>query len=407
MYKKVIINGNETLYSVSDKGEIKNDKSGNLLKISSSGTVQLSIDGKNSTRKVSRIVADAFIPNENGYEYVTHLDGNKSNNTIENLKWISTKENGQNIWAKRRQNGTTGAGVERGKRKRENIVGTENFIMDNENEKQIVLDGELIPYSINTEGKVKNLQTKKYLNGSILHTYRYINFRANGINKSKAVHQLVASAFIPNPNNYTMVDHINGDRLDNHVENLRWVSAKENANNIHLDKTPSKPNYIEPEYTKEELDNEKWIQYGNYQVSNLGRVIGKHNKILKGTYLDCGYIYYDLDHKNYLGHLLVWEVFNGKKPDKMVINHINGNKHDNRLSNLELITHKENMIKASIETNAWGFKEVGEFDDDGNMLRKFPNASEAARAIGILPSSMRNSIRRKGKCFNGLSYRYI
>lgn len=41
------------------------------------------------------------------------------------------------------------------------------------------------------------------------------------------------------------------------------------------------------------------------------------------------------------------------------------------------------------------------------MLRKFANASVAARAIDILPGSMRNTIRRNGKCYNGLSYRYL
>lgn len=91
----------------------------------------------------------------------------------------------------------------------------------------------------------------------------------------------------------------------------------------------------------------------------------------------------------------------------MVINHINWNKHDNRLSNLEIVTHQENMIKASEETNTWGFKEVGEFDENGSLLRKFANASVAAREIEILPSSMRNSIRRNCKCFNGYYYKYL
>lgn len=61
------------------------------------------------------------------------------------------------------------------------------------------------------------------------HPKGYLQVSLNG--KNYLVHRLVADAFIPNPENKPQVDHINGDKTNNRVENLRWTTSHENNSN--------------------------------------------------------------------------------------------------------------------------------------------------------------------------------
>lgn len=74
-------------------------------------------------------------------------------------------------------------------------------------------------------------------------------FRGNGLKKYPHLQRLVALTFIPNPDNLPQVDHIDGNKFNNNISNLRWVTNKENINNPV---TLSVRNNIMAEYRKTE-----------------------------------------------------------------------------------------------------------------------------------------------------------
>jgi hypothetical protein len=72
--------------------------------------------------------------------------------------------------------------------------------------------------------------------------YAGVVLHMNGIETHYRTHRLVAEAFIPNPENKEMIDHINRIKIDNRVENLRWATRSENLIN-QADRTRHKHIY--------------------------------------------------------------------------------------------------------------------------------------------------------------------
>lgn len=71
--------------------------------------------------------------------------------------------------------------------------------------------------------------------------YLRVRFTINGKTKKYSVHRLVATAFIPNPNNYKCVNHKDGNKLNNRVENLEWCTYSENLKHAYDNNLRSKP----------------------------------------------------------------------------------------------------------------------------------------------------------------------
>ena len=95
--------------------------------------------------------------------------------------------------------------------------------------KKFIYEGQETDYSVSTEGEVRKDTTNYILSQSSQQDYKFVGLIINGRQKRMRVHRMVALAFIDNPDNKPYVNHINGNRSDNNVENLEWVTPSENT----------------------------------------------------------------------------------------------------------------------------------------------------------------------------------
>lgn len=162
---------------------------------------------------------------------------------------------------------------------------------------------------------------------------------------------------------------------------------------------------------------------GRYMVSNFGNVKSLryrgHNeeKIMRTVRHHSGYSIITLGkkpRKNYSVHILVAEAFVDNPCKKPYINHIDGNKSNNRADNLEWVTAKENTqhairtglrdpynIPRRYGEDHYASKPVYQFDIYGNFIKKWGGQSEAARAMGCKSCTIWSRVDNPGMTAKG------
>jgi hypothetical protein len=101
MKKYIAINGYDNNYEINNLGNVRNTKNGIILKSRvNKGYKQVRLRESNqkyTNKFVHRLIAEAFIPNPHKKPFVDHLDNNKANNNMYNLRWATSSENNRNV----------------------------------------------------------------------------------------------------------------------------------------------------------------------------------------------------------------------------------------------------------------------------------------------------------------------
>ena len=231
-------------YEVSDLGEVRGP-SGRVLKptLMQIGyySVAISLGNHKVVRQyVHRLVAEAFLGELSDDVVVNHKNHDKLDNRLENLELVSRGHNAEH-WAKPNRSDTAGRNRTGYCGRGHKLLGDRTYCLEC---RRMVASGhefrppddteweaaEVQGYLVSKDGRLWSEKTKRLLKPGVNKPgYHYFNLREDGKTRPYALHRLVASAFIRPLNEDEVVDHIDGNKLNNSLENLRITNRSQNT----------------------------------------------------------------------------------------------------------------------------------------------------------------------------------
>lgn len=229
--------------------------------------------------------------------------------------------------------------------------------------KQIIVDNYVTNYYITKDGKCYNSKTGKYLKGQISNS-GYLNYNlslAPNIKKRLYAHRLVANAYLENNEKKPEVNHKDGNKLNNKIENLEWVTSQENIQhsyNTNLNQNCCKVYCFNKDLELVKVyDSIQAVTADGFTISMIQQEVHKQNKALT---------------KNYY-----WN--------------------DNESNNFEIVNH----------INAGTANRIRQLDLQGNCVCVYNSMGEAARAVNGTHSHISECCRGKIRTYKGYKWEKI
>ena len=161
------------------------------------------------------------------------------------------------------------------------------------------------------------------------------------------------------------------------------------------------------------IDGKKYYKhpvFSNYAASKNGNVLSlRSKKIISMAKNGSGYLYFNIydekleKRKNYTQHRFVYEVFRGPIPRCFEVDHINEIKSDNRIKNLQLLSHKHNIEKSKN-------RPIISINIETGKERRYNSIKTAAIELDISAGNISKVCRKKGKSLssrkNGKKYTF-